>query len=91
MIPVTHAFYLATGLLLVGLAGALLLRPRLQRLLALQLIFLGAHLALVTAARIWALHDGHAFALVTAALALTQLAITAPLALHLLPTRRPGP
>lgn len=89
MIPVTHAFYLAGLLFVAGLAAALAHRRRLGVLLGLEVMLLGAHLALVAAARIWAHPDGHALALLAAGVVVAQALLAAPLALAL--RRRPTP
>lgn len=81
MVPVTHAFYLASLLLLAGLVGLLLRRSLVISLLCLELTLVAAHLALVAASRIWASVDGHALALVGVALMLAQGVVAAGLVL----------
>jgi len=81
MIPVTHAFYLASLLLLLGLCGLLLRRSLLITLLCLELMLTATQLALVAAARLWASVDGHAFALLALTIMAVQGAIAAALAL----------
>lgn len=88
MIPVTHAFYLASLLLLVGLVGLLLRRPLIITLLCLQLMLAAAQLALVASARLWASVDGHAFALLAVGMMAAQAALAAALALVWLRGRR---
>ena len=89
MIPVTHAFYLASLLLIVGLFGLLLRRPLVISLLCLQLMLAAAQLALVASARLWASVDGHVFALLALAVMLVQGALAAVLALVWLRGRPP--
>ena len=81
MIPVTHAFYLASLLLLLGLVGLVLRRSLVTTLLCLELMLTAAHLSLVAAARIWASVDGHALALLALAIMAVQGALAAALAL----------
>ena len=90
MLPVTHALYLAALLFVVGLAALLARRRRLAALLAAQLMLLGAPLALVTAARIWANPAGHALALLAAGVLVAQALLAAPLVLALR-RARPAP
>ncbi|MDC0669091.1 NADH-quinone oxidoreductase subunit K [Nannocystis radixulma] len=67
--PITHAYYLASGLWLLGLAGVLLRRDGWGRAVSLAVMLLGAATLLVGAARAWALADGHALAALLFALA----------------------
>lgn len=89
MIPITHAFYLASLLLLLGLAGVLLRRSLLGALISVQLMLTAAQLALVAAARIWASVDGHALALLAIVTTVAQGALAAALALAWLRGRDP--
>ncbi|MEZ4454793.1 MAG: hypothetical protein R3B09_35410 [Nannocystaceae bacterium] len=81
-VPVTHVLYLASLLLLIGFGGALLRRSWLATTLAVQVMLLGATLALVGAARIWADVDGHGLALVAALVAAGQGILGAALGLR---------
>ncbi|MBZ5713332.1 hypothetical protein [Nannocystis pusilla] len=67
--PITHAYYLASGLWLLGLAGVLLRRDGWGRALSLAVMLIGAASLLVGAARAWALADVHALAALLFALA----------------------
>lgn len=51
--PVTHAFYLASALWLLGLAGVLLRRDAWGRVIAATLMLVGAAAVLLGAARAW--------------------------------------
>lgn len=64
---ITHVYYLASGLWLLGLAGVLLRRDPWQRLAALLVMLAGAALVLAGAARAWGSHEIHGlFALLVA-------------------------
>lgn len=56
---ITHVYYLASGLWLLGLAGVLLRRDPWGRLAALVVMLVGAALVLVGAARAWGLTQIH--------------------------------
>jgi NADH-quinone oxidoreductase subunit K len=68
-VPITHAYYLASGLWLLGLAGVLLRRDAWGRAVSLVVMLIGAATLLVGAARAWALADVHALAALLFALA----------------------
>ncbi len=89
MIPVTHALYLASLMLIVSLIGLLMRRPIVISLLCLQLMLAAAQLALVASARLWASVDGHAFALLALAVMAVQGVLAATLALVWLRGREP--
>ncbi|WAS98424.1 hypothetical protein [Nannocystis punicea] len=67
--PITHVYYLASGLWLLGLAGVLLRREGWARTLALVVMLVGAATVLVGAARTWGLADIHGLAALLLALA----------------------
>jgi NADH:ubiquinone oxidoreductase subunit K len=56
-VPITHAFYLASGLWLLGLAGVLLRRDSRGRARSVVVMLIGAATLLVGAARSWGLAD----------------------------------
>ncbi|MCB9567176.1 MAG: NADH-quinone oxidoreductase subunit K [Myxococcales bacterium] len=89
MIPITHAFYLASLLLLLGLVGLVLRRSLFGALCAVQIMLCAGHLALVAAARIWASVDGHALALLALTAMVAQGVLGAALALVWLRERDP--
>jgi NADH:ubiquinone oxidoreductase subunit K len=68
-VPITHAYYLASGLWLLGLAGVLLGREARGRALAAVVMLLGAAMVPVGAGRAWALADIHGLAALLLALA----------------------
>lgn len=69
MLPVTHAYYLASGLWLLGLAGLLVRRDAGGRLVALALMLAGAAVLLAAFARAWAQVDGQVLAALAAVVA----------------------
>lgn len=81
-LPITHALYLASLVFLVGLGGALLQRRPAQALLSVQVMLLGATLALAAAARIWADVGAHGLALLAIVAAAGQLVVGAALTLQ---------
>jgi NADH:ubiquinone oxidoreductase subunit K len=68
-VPITHVYYLASGLWLLGLAGVLLRPDGWARTLALVVMLVGAATVLVGAARAWAAADIHGLAALLLALA----------------------
>lgn len=81
--PITHAYYLASGLWLLGLVGVLLRRDGWGRALALVVMLLGAATVLIGAGRAWALADIHGLAALLFALVGAYAVILA--------TLQPGP
>jgi NADH-quinone oxidoreductase subunit K len=75
MIPVTHFCYLAAGLFMLGLAGLLLRREALPRLLCAQLVVAAVGLWLSAASRWWGNHDGQVAAILVYVLGTAQLAV----------------
>lgn len=67
--PITHAYYLASGLWLLGLAGVLLRADARGRALSLVVMLLGAAMVLVGAGRAWAQAEIHGLAALLFALA----------------------
>ena len=78
-VPITHAYYLASGLWLLGLAGVLLRRDGWGRALSLVVMLVGAATVLVGAARAWTLADVHGLAALLFALAGAYAVILATL------------
>lgn len=66
---ITHVYYLASGLWLLGLAGVLLRRDAWGRLAALVVMLAGAALVLAGAARTWGSAEIHGFLALLLALA----------------------
>lgn len=65
--PITHAYYLASGLWLLGLAGALLRRDAWGRSAAAVVMLVGAAMVVAGAGRAWAAAEIHGlFALLIA-------------------------
>ena len=65
--PITHAYYLASGLWLLGLAGVLLRRDAWGRAAAAVVMLVGAATLLAGAGRAWAAPEIHGlFALMIA-------------------------
>ncbi len=63
-VPIPHFLYLACGLFVLGLVGAVLRAGGLvARLIAIELMLCGVHLAFVTFARAWGQHGGQINAL----------------------------
>jgi NADH:ubiquinone oxidoreductase subunit K len=73
MVPISHFLYLAFGLFVLGLAGAV--RPRARPvavLIALELMLCGVHLAVVTFSRAWGAPGGQVDAAAIGVLALAH-------------------
>jgi NADH:ubiquinone oxidoreductase subunit K len=68
-VAITHVYYLASGLWLLGLAGVLLRRDPWGRLAALLVMLAGAALVLAGAARTWGAPEIHGFLALLLALA----------------------
>lgn len=77
--PITHAYYLASGLWLLGLAGVLLRADGRARTASLAVMLSGAATLLVPAARAWGSADIHALAALLFALAGTYAVVLATL------------
>lgn len=77
--PITHAYYLASGLWLLGLAGLLLRRDAWGRLISLTVMLVGAAAVLVGAARAWAQAEIHGLLALLLALAGAYAAVLATL------------
>lgn len=67
--PITHVYYLASGLWLLGLAGVLLRAEARGRAAALAVMGAGAATVLVAAGRAWGSAEIHGLAALLAALA----------------------
>ena len=67
--PITHAYYLASGLWLLGLAGVLLRRDAWGRTAAVVVMLVGAAMMLAGAGRAWAAPEIHGLMALLVALA----------------------
>jgi NADH:ubiquinone oxidoreductase subunit K len=80
MLPITHALYVASGLLLVGLVGLVVRRTPQRRLLALVLALAACGLVWATFARAWAHAGGQAVAALVLVIAGAYAAVGTALA-----------
>ncbi len=84
MVPIPHFLYLACGLFVLGLVGAVSRAGGLlARLVAIEVMLCGVHLAFVTFARAWGQHGGQINALAVGVIAAAHALVCAAILIDL--------